>query len=100
MVSSFRNRVPNRSPRLTGFFVNALRWRALQAVGVAALFFALVQMGRVLTGDANLDLSRTPFAFLVPMQVGNLSAPANEVVAARGDVKGRETDRKERQIVT
>src|SRR5438876_8023000 len=58
MASSFRNRIPNRSPRLSGFFVNALRWRAIQAVGLAALFFVLVQMGRVLTGDADLNLSR------------------------------------------
>src|SRR5438128_7512012 len=54
MVSSFRNRVPNRSPRLGGFFVNMLRLRVIQAVGVAAVFLALVQMGRVLTGDLNL----------------------------------------------
>jgi len=68
MVSSFRNRVPNRRPRLSGFFVNALRWRAIQAVGVAALFFVLVQMGRVLSGDADFNFAQTPFAFLARMQ--------------------------------
>jgi hypothetical protein len=73
MVSSFRNRVPNRSQRLSGFFVNALRWRAIQAVGVAALFFVLVQMGRILSGDADFNFAQTPFAFLARMQtdVGN-----------------------------
>jgi hypothetical protein len=94
MVSSFRNRVPNRSPRLSGFFVNALRWRALQAVGVAAIFIVLVQMGRILTGDAKLDLSRTPFASLVgPLQTGSLSAEGNEPVAARMKEADRVTDR-------
>jgi len=68
MVSSFRNRVPNQSPRLTGLFVNVLRLRAIQAVGLAAIFFALVQMGRVLTGDADLNLTRAPLAFLARMQ--------------------------------
>jgi hypothetical protein len=73
MISSFRNRVPNRKPRLNGFFVNALRWRAIQAVGVAALFFILVQMGRVLSGDADFNFAQTPLAFLARMQteVGN-----------------------------
>ena len=90
MASSFRNRIPNRSPRLSGFFVNALRWRAIQAVGLAALFFVLVQMGRVLTGDADLNLSRTPFAFLArPWQTASLSAEGNEAVFARV----KETDR-------
>jgi Domain of unknown function (DUF4349)/Putative zinc-finger len=68
MVSSFRNRVPKRNRRLSGFFVNALRWRAVQAVGVAALFFVLVQMGRVLSGDADLNFAQTPLAFLARMQ--------------------------------
>jgi hypothetical protein len=73
MISSFRNRVPNRNRRLSGFFVNALRWRAIQAVGVAALFFVLVQMGRFLSGDADLNFAQTPLAFLARMQtdVGN-----------------------------
>jgi hypothetical protein len=73
MISSFRNRVPNRDRRLSGFFVNALRWRAIQAVGVAALFFVLVQMGRFLSGDADFNFAQTPLAFLARMQtdVGN-----------------------------
>src|SRR5207302_6625886 len=64
MVASFRNRVPKKNPRLSGFFVNVLRLRLIQAVGVAIVFFALVQVGRVLTGDAAFNLSQTPLAFL------------------------------------
>src|SRR5438128_10817812 len=73
MISSFRNRVPNRNRRLSGFFVNASRWRAIQAVGVAALFFVLVQMGRFFSGDADFNFAQTPLAFLARMQtdVGN-----------------------------
>jgi hypothetical protein len=73
MISSFRNRVPKRNRRLSGFFVNALRWRAIQAVGVAALFFVLVQIGRFLSGDADFNFAQTPLAFLARMQtdVGN-----------------------------
>lgn len=64
MISSFRNRVPKRNRPLSGFFVNALRWRAIQAVGIAALFFVLVQIGRVLSGDADFNFAQTPLAFL------------------------------------
>ena len=64
MVASFRNRVSNKNPRLSGFLVNALRLRLIQAVSVAVVFFALVQMGRVLTGDTALNQSQTPLAFL------------------------------------
>ena len=94
MVSSFRNRIPNRSPRLTGFFVNALRWRAIQAVGIAVIFIVLVQMGRILTGDADLDLSRTPLAFLArPPQTASLGAEGNGLIAARVKETDRVTDR-------
>jgi len=83
MISSFRNRVPNRNPRLSGFFVNAVRWRAIQAVGVAALFFALVQMGRVLTGDADFNLARTPFASLAKALPRAGATETGEAVANR-----------------
>ena len=64
MISSFRNRVPKRNRPLSGFFVNTLRWRVIQAVGIAALFFVLVQIGRVLSGDADFNFAQTPLAFL------------------------------------
>jgi len=88
MISSFRNRVPNRNPRLSGFFVNAVRWRAIQAVGVAALFFALVQMGRVLTGDADFNLARTPFASLAKALPRAGATETGEAVANRVLVGG------------
>ena len=98
MVSSFRNRVPHQSPRLTGFFVNALRWRALQAAGIAVIFIVLVQMGRILTGDADFNLS--PSRFLAQIQTRRLGAPSNEAVAASEDLKRKGADREERKIVT
>ena len=67
MVAAFRNRVPNKNPRLSGFFVNALRLRVIQAAVVAAVFFLLVQTGRMLSGDVNW--ARTALAFLPNMQI-------------------------------
>ena len=88
MISSFRNRVPKRNRRLSGFFVNALRWRAIQAVGVAALFFVLVQMGRVLTGDADFNLARTPFASLAQALPRAGATETGEAVASRVVIGG------------
>ena len=71
MVASFRNRVSNKNPRLSGFLVNALRLRLIQAVSVAVVFFALVQMGRVLTRDTALNQSQTQLAFLAAPSSGS-----------------------------
>ena len=38
MVASFRNRVPNKNPRLSGFFVSALRLRLIQAAVLRPYF--------------------------------------------------------------
>jgi hypothetical protein len=88
MISSFRTRVPKRNRRLSSFFVNALRWRATQAVGVAALFFALVQMGRILTGDADFNLARTPFASLAQALPRAGATETGEAVASRVVIGG------------
>jgi hypothetical protein len=71
MVASFRNHIPNKNPRLSGFFVNALRLRLIQAAGVVAVFFALVQVGRVLTGDTALNQSQMLLASLARPSSGS-----------------------------
>jgi hypothetical protein len=50
-LGAFRNRVPYRSRRVSGFFLNAFRSRALQiAVGVAVLL-ALLELGQLVSGE-------------------------------------------------
>jgi len=85
MVASFRNRVPNKNPRLSGFFVNALRLRLIQAAGVAFVFFALVQVGRILTGETALNQSQVP----LPLQArpsSNSTNPTRVLPAESGPV--------------
>ncbi len=89
MVASFRNRVPKKNPRLSGFFVNALRLRVIQAAGVAAVFFLLVQMGRVLTGDVNWD--RTTLAFLQNVQMaGKAGLSSSAGIHSTGGERARD----------
>src|SRR6185437_10064993 len=59
--------------RLSGFFVNALRLRLIQAAGVAVVFFALVQAGRILTGETALNQSQVP----LPLQARPSSNSTN-----------------------
>src|SRR5439155_7633390 len=50
MLASFRNRIPQRS-RFVKLLVDLMRLRALQFTAVAAILVALVQMGRMVTGE-------------------------------------------------
>jgi len=50
MLASFRNRIPQRSG-FVKLLVDLMRLRALQFTAVAAILVALVQMGRMVTGE-------------------------------------------------
>src|SRR5437868_5749565 len=51
MLNAFRIHVPNRNPVLVRFLVNTMRSRFAQLAAAAALLLALVQVGRLLTGE-------------------------------------------------
>jgi len=51
MLAGFRNRIPERSGGIAKFFVNLMRSRATQLTAVAAVLLALVQVGRMITGE-------------------------------------------------
>lgn len=52
MLGGFRRRVPERGPGVMSFLLLALRSRASQVAAAAALVLALVQTGRMITGEA------------------------------------------------
>lgn len=56
MLSGFRNRVPQRSGGLVKLIVDLMRLRAAQITAVAALLLALVQVGRMITGEGSLGM--------------------------------------------
>jgi Domain of unknown function (DUF4349) len=53
ILGAFRNRVPYRKRRVSGFFVNAFRSRALQIAAVAAVLLALFEVGQLVSGEKN-----------------------------------------------
>ena len=60
MLSAFRTRVPNR-PGIGSFFATLVRLRPVQITAAVAILLALVQIGRLLTGERILD-SRARYA--------------------------------------
>jgi hypothetical protein len=62
MVAGFRNRLPERSG-LVKSLVDLMRLRAVQITAVAAILLALVQLGRMITGErATMPRSREGYA--------------------------------------
>src|SRR6266849_4364 len=51
MLAGFRRRIPQRRSGFGGSIVDPMRLRALQFTAAAAIFVALVQMGRMITGE-------------------------------------------------
>src|SRR6266567_3719535 len=51
MLAGFRNRVPQKAGRITKLIIDLMRLRATQITAVAAVLLALVQVGRMITGE-------------------------------------------------
>src|SRR6266446_2802648 len=51
MLAGFRTRVPQRTGGIAKFIVDLMRFRATQVAAVAAVLLALVQVGRMITGE-------------------------------------------------
>src|SRR5438270_6241296 len=51
MLGGFRNRIPQKDESITKFVVDLMRLRAAQIAAVAAVLLALVQVGRMITGE-------------------------------------------------
>ena len=69
MVGQFRKRAPEKT-NIAKLIVDLMHLRATQIVGVAAILLVLMQIGRMLTGEA----SRPSPAYQVASATGDLSA--------------------------
>ena len=68
MLARFRNRVPQRAG-LVRLLVDLMRLRPVQITAVAAILLALVQMGRMITGEnATAPRSRKGYAKEQPFE--------------------------------
>src|SRR4029077_8517747 len=52
MLAGFRSRIPQKNGSITKFVVDLMRLRATQVTAVAAVLLALVQVGRMITGES------------------------------------------------
>jgi len=75
MLSGFRSRSPQRSG-LVKLLVDLMRLRAVQITAVAAILFAIVQVGRMITGE-NATALRGREHYLEDVQVSEVPAPAS-----------------------
>ncbi|HWY51816.1 MAG TPA: DUF4349 domain-containing protein [Chthoniobacterales bacterium] len=107
MLGEFRNRIPQKNGSVAKFVVDLMRLRATQIAAAAAMLLALVQVGRIVTGERGVtprnpedvvleqpgaQPAQTPLPF--PNQVGALSkseaqrAKKTDRLAARQPVAG------------
>ena len=93
MLAGFRNRIPQRTASIAKLIVDLMRLRSAQIAAVAAVLLALVQVGRVITGEGKaLSRDRDYVALGQPAaQPAQTSLPSvNEVGGVKQIRKSRE----------
>jgi Domain of unknown function (DUF4349) len=87
MLSAFRNRVPYRSRRVSGFFVNIIRSRLTQVAAAAAVLLALFQLGKILTGESSRN-RQSAVSSAKEISAAPTQLPASNSYAAQAQVFG------------
>lgn len=97
MLAGFRNRIPQRTASITKLIVGLMRLRSAQIAAVAVGLLALVQVGRVITGEGKaLSRDREYVALGQPAaQPAQTSLPSvNEVGGlSKSESRAKEADR-------
>ncbi|MFZ3376245.1 MAG: DUF4349 domain-containing protein [Chthoniobacterales bacterium] len=97
MLAGFRNRIPQRTASITKLIVGLMRLRSTQIAAVAAVLLALVEVGRVITGEGKaLSRDREYIAIGQPaVQPAQTSLPCvNEVGAlSKSESRAKQADR-------
>jgi hypothetical protein len=94
MLASFRNRIPQRSG-LVKLLADLMRLRAVQITAVAAVLLALVQIGKMITGESTAVPRSREYASgeQIPMPPGRVpQALADRLNAVRGLENGRDKE--------
>ena len=97
MVAGFHNRVPQRSGSIAKLIVDLMRLRVTQITAVAAMLLALVQVGRIITGEGTTMPRNREYAAeeQFAAQPTQLLLPSSNEVSAlskSGDRRDNETD--------
>jgi len=100
MLAGFRNRIPQRTGGLAKLIVDLMRLRSAQIAAVAAVLLALVQVGRMVTGEASMPSRKREYVADAEYRAQPMNAPAsapaeealttsNELAAGRADSSAR-----------
>ncbi len=97
MVAGFHNRIPQRSGSIAKLIVDLMRLRVTQITAVAAMLLALVQVGRIITGEGTTMPRNREYAAeeQFAAQPTQLLLPSSNEVSAlskSGDRRDNETD--------
>ena len=98
MLAAFRNRVPQKAGRITKLIADLMRLRATQIAAVAAILVALVQVGRMITGEGTTAPRNREYATQEQFAAQPAQAPllsSNDIGALSKSAirQDRETDR-------
>jgi Domain of unknown function (DUF4349)/Putative zinc-finger len=94
MLAGFRNRIPQRSG-LVKLLADLMRLRAVQITAVAAVLLALVQIGKMITGESTAVPRNREYASgeQIPTPPGRVpQALADRLNAVRGLENGRDNE--------
>ncbi len=97
MLAGFRNRFPQKAGRITKLIIDLMRLRAAQITAVAAVLVALVQVGRMITGEgavASRNRERFVEGYLATQSAQRPLPWSNEVgaLSKSGNRRDNETD--------
>ncbi len=89
MLAGFRNRIPQKNGSITKFVVDLMRLRATQVAAVAAVLLALVQVGRMITGEGPRSLGNREYDVRSEFAQRPASAPQGGAV---NDMKAKKAE--------
>src|SRR6266436_4535154 len=87
MLAGFRNRIPQKTGGVAKFVVDLMRLRATQIAAVAAVLLALVQVGRMITGESAIRRNEELLDSVVLYQPPAATPSSKGRVEADADLK-------------
>src|SRR6266487_4618070 len=95
MLASFRNRIPQRTGSIAKLIVDLMRLRTAQIAAVAAVLLALVQAGRMITGEGAVASPNREYAAKAEFPAQPAQAPlpsSNEIRALSKSANRRDNE--------
>src|SRR6266446_4150955 len=87
LLAGFRNRIPQKTGGVAKFVVDLMRLRATQIAAVAAVLLALVQVGRMITGESAIRRNEELLDSVVLYQPPAATPSSKGRVEADADLK-------------